>query len=45
MTFTLLPTSTTWPRSGTDPADRRPVLDIVYEATLAPDRGASEPRQ
>jgi hypothetical protein len=25
--------------------DRGPVLDAIYNATLAPDRGASEPRQ
>jgi hypothetical protein len=45
MTFTPLPTSATSPRSGTDLVGRGPVLDTIHDATPAPDRGASEPRQ
>ena len=45
MTFTLLPMPATSPRTRTDPVGRGPVPDAVHDATPAPDRGVSGPRQ
>jgi hypothetical protein len=45
MTFTPLPMSATSAESCTDPVGRGPVLDTIHDATPAPNRGVSGPRQ